>query len=360
MQVTLSQLETLGEQITDAMMVGNLHAASVMASCYAELRWGSPDRVVQLGDREMMPRPGIAAPLSVGKLRHDIEQLQYLCRCGVLAHQDQRVAALKEVLARLVAANLKGQTAATTEEASQIGEFYARRMYVRPTGPVRQALSDSWRGREVEEAFIAAPLSPVIIDSFLSEDALQSLHLFCMQSTIWTTNRYAHGRLGSFFRDGFNCPLLLQIAQELRAALGRVLSAHPLRQLWAFKYGHVHPSNTTHADFAAVNVNFWITPDSANLDPATGGLLVFRTEAPMDWKFDSYNRDVGAIHAYLERVRSTAVRIPYRANRAVIFCSDLFHATDSVTFRPGYENRRINVTMLYGDRMDAVRRAAAV
>jgi hypothetical protein len=44
------------------------------------------------------------------------------------------------------------------------------------------------------------------------------------------------------------------------------------------------------------------------------------------------------------------VTIPYRQNRAVIFNSDLFHETDRISFRGGYENRRINVTLLYGKR----------
>jgi hypothetical protein len=42
------------------------------------------------------------------------------------------------------------------------------------------------------------------------------------------------------------------------------------------------------------------------------------------------------------------VRVPYRANRAVIFDSDLFHASDRPHFREGYLNRRINITLLYG------------
>ena len=37
-------------------------------------------------------------------------------------------------------------------------------------------------------------------------------------------------------------------------------------------------------------------------------------------------------------------------NRAVIFNSNLFHETDKIDFKDGYENRRINVTMLFGKR----------
>ena len=42
------------------------------------------------------------------------------------------------------------------------------------------------------------------------------------------------------------------------------------------------------------------------------------------------------------------VTIPYRENRAVLFHSNLFHKSDQVRFRDGYENRRMNVTMLFG------------
>jgi hypothetical protein len=45
-----------------------------------------------------------------------------------------------------------------------------------------------------------------------------------------------------------------------------------------------------------------------------------------------------------------AINVPHRQNRVVIFNPDLFHATAPLTFRDGYENRRINITMLYGRR----------
>lgn len=47
------------------------------------------------------------------------------------------------------------------------------------------------------------------------------------------------------------------------------------------------------------------------------------------------------------------MRIPYRANRAVVFNSDLFHETDQFTFKDEYESRRINITLLYGHRHNA-------
>ncbi len=146
------------------------------------------------------------------------------------------------------------------------------------------------------------------------------------------------------------CPLLLQFAEELRRAIPGIFGAHALRQMWAYSYDSRIRGIAVHADSAAVNVNFWITPESANLDPASGGLVVYRRRAPLDWGFHAYNRDTAAMRAYLAEREPDVVRIPYRQNRAVCFDSSLFHETAPYSFRDGYENRRINVTMLFGDR----------
>ena len=44
------------------------------------------------------------------------------------------------------------------------------------------------------------------------------------------------------------------------------------------------------------------------------------------------------------------VTIPYACNRALLFHSNLFHKSDSIRFKDGFENRRINITMLFGKR----------
>jgi hypothetical protein len=129
-----------------------------------------------------------------------------------------------------------------------------------------------------------------------------------------------------------------------------IFADHPLLHHWAFKYDSDLGGIKVHADFAAINVNFWITPDDANLDPDHGGLIVWNTAAPQDWNFANYNGDELAIRKYLEDQNAKPITIPYRANRAVIFDSDLFHQTDTIRFKPGYENRRTNVTLLYGRR----------
>ena len=99
-----------------------------------------------------------------------------------------------------------------------------------------------------------------------------------------------------------------------------------------------------------MNVNFWITPDEANLDPGHGGLVIWDVAAPLDWDFVRYNNDEAAIRRFLAEKDARSLTIPYRANRAVIFDSDLFHETDRIAFKDGYANRRINITMLFGRR----------
>lgn len=93
-----------------------------------------------------------------------------------------------------------------------------------------------------------------------------------------------------------------------------------------------------------------IWTDDANLDPESGGLVVHSHDAPADWGFRRFNVGHEEIYRYLESVGSRAVRVPHRTNRALLFDSDLFHETDAFRFKPGYENRRINITMLFGAR----------
>jgi tetratricopeptide (TPR) repeat protein len=189
----------------------------------------------------------------------------------------------------------------------------------------------------------------VVIDDLLTPAALEGLRRFCHESTIWRD--VFEGYLGARPQSGFACPLLAQVAEELASAYPEIFEDHPLLFAWAFKYEQGMSGTKIHADFAAVNVNFWITPDEANEDPETGGLIVWDVAAPLDWDFAKYNADDAAIREFLTDSGAQPTQIPYRANRAVVFDSDLFHETDVMRFRPGYDNRRINITLLYGTRV---------
>ncbi len=342
--------------VSRAMGSRDLTMAGELARIIAELRWGGDIRTsmgVAGMPRGYAPAETPSLPVTVPKLRHDVEQLRYLRARGLLGDEGDRVIeSFLQALNRLEPEGLDSRTALKGELFESIGYAYNRLIHVRDTPRIRRALSETWNPAEIETRYLDRPPGIVIIDDFLTPEALNGVRAFCLESTVWSGNRYAYGRLGAFFQDGFNCPLLLQIAEELRDTLPRVIGDRfPLRQLWGFKYDAMLPADaSTHADFAAVNVNFWITPDDANLDPTSGGLLIYDVDAPQWWDFDTYNGRHDVIKPFLRRQQSRSIRIPYRQNRAIIFNSDLFHGTDAVRFRPDYEDRRINVTMLYGDR----------
>ncbi|MDD9926450.1 MAG: tetratricopeptide repeat protein [Rhodospirillaceae bacterium] len=189
-------------------------------------------------------------------------------------------------------------------------------------------------------------------DDALTDETLALLRRYLLESTIWFDTKHREGYLGAMLNDGLACPLVLQIAEDFRQALPEVFRDHRLLQCWAFKYDSSLNGIEVHADAAAVNVNFWVTPDAANLSPESGGLVVYKAEAPLDWRFTDYNADQTRIRQFLAENDSGKMVVPHRQNRVVLFNSDLFHETDRFTFKPGYENRRINVTMLFGRRQD--------
>ena len=144
----------------------------------------------------------------------------------------------------------------------------------------------------------------------------------------------------------------MQIAIELRQKLPRLFGKHKLGKFWAFKYdSKLGEGINVHADFAILNLNFWITPDEYNNNKNSGGLKVYDTPAPKDWAFQKYNRNTDEIYKLLNDSGSNCKNIPYRFNRAVLFNSDYFHETDKIDFKEGYESRRINVTYLFGNRL---------
>ena len=188
----------------------------------------------------------------------------------------------------------------------------------------------------------------IAVDDLLTPPALDALRRFLLESTIWHDFSHIDGFVASYLEDGLACPLLLQIADELRHAFPEILGEHPLSQAWAFKGLRAQAAVDVHADDAAVSVNFWVTPTEANLDPGRGGLVVCRAPPPDDWEIKDYDADRARIVTFLEQKAADSLVVPYRQNRAVLFRSRLFHHSDRPEFASRYENHRINLTLLYG------------
>ena len=290
------------------------------------------------------------------RLKHDAEQIGYLFERGLLGEEWR---AYHDALTHLCA-NLEPAASAASPnhvilppaDLQPVAPSFNRLLYIAPCEEiVGGALAADLDSAAIEPRYLSTQPEVTFIDGLLSEEALRRLREFCWTSTIWKKD-YENGYIGAFLGDGFACPLLLQIAEELRRKLPRMFGSHRLTQAWAFKHDSARRGLNIHADAAAVNVNFWITPDEANLNPESGGLVVWNKEAPREWDFKTYNSDKarGRIYEWLTSQGAQEIKIPYRANRAVVFNSDLFHETDDIAFKEGLTNRRINITLLYGHR----------
>jgi hypothetical protein len=291
------------------------------------------------------------------KLRHDIEQLDWLAAEGIAVPDAARVRAdLSALLAAAPEGLGAGESFAIPPALRERVAGHYNRCLHRGSAEALEngALNPALDWSALEARYFDSGPGLVVIDGFLQGTALERLRRYCLVSTFWYDFEHANGYVGAYVHDGFSAPLLMQIAREFGERLPRIFGGHPLLQLWAYHYDSRMSGIDMHADFAAVNVNFWLTPDAASLDPESGGMVVWDREAPAHWTEDDYNRadpeSKRAIRDWLEAEGAKPVRIPHRQNRVVIFNSDLFHRTDDVHFAEGFGNRRINVTMLFGRR----------
>lgn len=184
------------------------------------------------------------------------------------------------------------------------------------------------------------------IDNLLSPAALAQLQRFCLESTVWRRS-YRQGYLGAYPESGFVSPLLLLLAAEHKAGVPELLGEHHLTYWWSFVCQHQRPGTDIHADQSDISLNFWITPDSANLAPESGGLEMWNVGAPADWTFNDYNADGYRIRLHLSRIGARQKSFAYAENRALLFHGMLFHQTSACQFAEGFENRRRNITMLF-------------
>ncbi len=302
-------------------------------------------------------KPPSESAVHRSRLKHDIEQVRYLLGRHLLGPESMGYLQALEQTDRALAARHEDRNRCPLEpeQAAALALSFNRFLHLAGCDRIGTgALHPGLDVQEVEARYLARQPEVTYIDGLVNDEALHALRQFCWESTIWKKD-YDNGYLGAFLGDGFASPLLLQIAGELRLRFPRIFKDHRLTQAWAFKQDSARRGLNIHADAAAVNVNFWITPDDANLNPDRGGLVVYDKEAPRDWNFAAYNSDQNKpkILEWLRQSGAEAIRIPYRANRAVVFNSDLFHETDDSTFKDGYLNRRINITLLYGYRHQA-------
>jgi len=314
---------------------------------------------LERGKNPVNPRHKSFRLISKAKIDHDIEQFEYLAASGYEVKKFQDLATLyKTVSSEINYPSDTGTLPLSDKHQNLLGDTYNRPIHILEAPAVDESsLNDSLDVNKITEDYFEHEFGLTYFDDFLSLASLKSLRKFLLGSTIWYDFFHTGGYMGAYLKDGLASPLMLQIADDIRKKFPKIFKNYHLAQLWAYKYdSRAFDKNNTfsginvHADFAAINVNFWITPESANLDPSSGGLVVYNAEASLEWDFKKYNRIEKKIREDIQNNDQKKTIVPYNENRAVMFNSNLFHETDKIEFKEGYENRRINITMLFGKR----------
>ena len=297
------------------------------------------------------PHEFIAGP---ARLRDTADQLQYLVAERLLDTSFRDLAAryleAAEALAR--DPSRKPYTPIPTALREHLCGYDEAVIYYDDAQEIEAgALNPALDWTALEEAYVATRF--LYFDQLLTDAALARLRGFLRRSTVYF-NYSENGFVGSYVTDGLDCPLVMQIVRELHERLPRLLRGRPLNNMWAYRYEPSGSGVRPHNGDGSVTINFWLTQDEANLHTAGGGMVMYNKEHPpdLDWTHTNMYKDDPAVQAriaeYLEDAEATT--IPYGCNRAVLFHSTLFHKTDPFEFKPGFENRRMNITMLFGRR----------
>ncbi|PKL75059.1 MAG: hypothetical protein CVV27_17330 [Candidatus Melainabacteria bacterium HGW-Melainabacteria-1] len=337
-----------------------LHAEQPAASrrCFARaeaIQIASPDWPVQCWQRKLQQPARLFK-----KLRHDRDYLNWLAKgrsgAGTGLPEPSVILSAGADLDRLEAqARQEFATGGLSLDTScALDAMLERLAWVPEPAPVSAPLLRSIPSTELEKAFGASFPQYLVIDDFLSPAALASLLGFCRDANVWRNYWHGENYLCAYPQDGINIELIYVLAAELRAALPGVFGPHKLKKFWLYKYSsQQHQGVQIHADTGAVNVNLWLAPEQANLDPGSGGLLLYDVEAPpfaTDQAFHAFNRDPLAIQGLLRSRGAREYRVPYRQNRVTIFNANLLHQTMPYHFDADYPHQRLNLTLMFGQR----------
>jgi len=324
--------------------------------------------------------PVLATPHAIER---DIEQLRYLLAEGMLAKEVADFVANSTLLAEYETVlrmarewcERSGEETLRMEPQPGLALFFGvfgRALHVGVGAEVPGGvLSPRVDFAEVERAFLAKEHRVSAIDGVLSPEGFEALRSLALSSTVWSVSMAKVGYSPAYLKSGFAAPVLAQLEVELRRAFPTLLRGLELHNLWAYMYDGSLGGINVHADSCQVQINFWLTPDSAleadmaeeETDAGLCGLVVYDASPPEEWDFNDYNsmRANGKrISAELEAVGFRNASVAYKANRAVLFDSSYFHKTGALNgrFKKGYVNRRINLTVLFGTRQRLKRRGA--
>ena len=209
--------------------------------------------------------------------------------------------------------------------------------------------------QDVEKLFnVSNPFSLAVLDDFFQPVALNSLRTALLESNGWEARDIAHENNGKSWvvRQLFNNrPKLMAISpmiSELRNFLPQLFTGRGLVNHWAISCSR-NDGIFPHCDGGNLALNIWLTPDVFNEDSSIGGLILFDVKRNAAMSHREYASESGGCTRFVnEHSRGKQTSIPYRYNRAVLFDSWCFHASDLIRFGEGsLRTARLNLTLSF-------------
>lgn len=184
------------------------------------------------------------------KLRHDLEQLQYIldrpARGRPLSERDAQL--LRRYMAGYRRAFsflerhgrpdriYRTEETVGTPAGGSIGAIYQRHFWHHPheypaftdlaLGPLNPLLD--WAA--LEEEYLSGDPCILAVDDFLTPAALAAVREWLLEGTMW--HQLKESYLGAYLEDGLASPLTLQMGNELRRRMPRVFGQHDLKTMW--------------------------------------------------------------------------------------------------------------------------------
>jgi hypothetical protein len=185
----------------------------------------------------------------------------------------------------------------------------------------------------------------VVIDDFLDEATRAKLHEELLSDQMWRLKNPVSKHLhNSRPRTSAVDALLPKVDAEIKRGWSNSIG---LIDYWALLYAKNTDGNV-HADFGQLTLTYWLTPDHYNLEPATGGLILFDVRRGPEEGADRYLVAGKESERHVRARSSHHTVVPYRCNRAVLFDSSHYHKTHTPVFDVSTpQGMRMNLTLMY-------------
>jgi hypothetical protein len=193
----------------------------------------------------------------------------------------------------------------------------------------------------------SSSISAAVVDDFLSPDEFTEIRQHLISHWAWRYKNWTNAYLHNYEID---TNALDQVAERLRWPLSEVAGAPISRVMqWAI-LAHADGGLKAHADNGTFVVNFWLTPDEFNLDPDSGGMVLYDVRRPSEIMSPEYQISPQSDNYVSARTSGGKLEVAYRCNRAIIFDATLFHASLPIAFAAeGAHTKRLNVSIIFDD-----------